>query len=108
MENIQKSDFLSNVELITKEENLGDEEKKKLIDLVNKAIEKSNSPLDSDPWIYRMVVLFLGLSVIGCVVFGFLIALWKNDMETPQILIALGSAAVGALAGLLAPSPKNK
>lgn len=56
-----------------------------------------------DKTIYRMVVLALTLvllsSAIGAIVLGW----WGKAM--PESLIALGSAAIGALAGLLAPSP---
>ena len=31
----------------------------------------------------------------------------KNDQGVPTILTAIGSAAIGALAGLLAPPPKG-
>lgn len=59
--------------------------------------------LQSDPWIYRIVVSVLGLvvlaAVIGAIVLGF------QWITIPETLTALGSAAVGALAGLLAPSP---
>ncbi|MFQ5572280.1 MAG: hypothetical protein ACE5G0_21600 [Rhodothermales bacterium] len=56
-----------------------------------------------DTFVYRITVGSLGAAVlvtlIGAIV---LVALGK---ETPEILVAIGSAAVGALAGLLAPSP---
>jgi hypothetical protein len=55
--------------------------------------------------IYRMVVGALGLiavlAIIGVLV---LAALGKQQSEAA---VALGSTAVGALAGLLAPSPKQ-
>ena len=64
------------------------------------------APLESDVWIYRMVVGALGLvaliSIIGAIV---LVSLGKTS---PDLLTAMGSAAVGALAGLLAPSPVKK
>lgn len=69
------------------------------------------SPLKTDVWIYRMVVGALGLTVLIAVI-G---ALYLSSISTkdwayaiPDALVALGSAAVGALAGLLAPSPVNK
>jgi len=68
--------------------------------------EKSN-PLLTDPWIYRIIVMSLGTAIILCIIFAFIIANYSSN-DTPQILIAIGSAAVGALAGLLAPSPKQK
>jgi hypothetical protein len=62
-------------------------------------------PLRNDVWIYRMVVGALGLTVLLAVVGATALAVSGNP--TPDILTALGSAAVGALAGLLAPSPSS-
>jgi len=53
-----------------------------------------------------MVVLFLGLTVMATVVV--VIVPLLNSRTIPESLIALGSAAIGALAGLLAPSPTGK
>ena len=59
-----------------------------------------------DRWLYRVAVSVLGLlaliTAIGAIV---LVSLSK---ETPEVLVALGSAAVGALVGLFAPSPTAK
>ena len=63
-------------------------------------------PLTWDVWIYRMVVLALGLTVLLALIGAVVLAILGKT--TPEILIALGSAAVGALAGLLAPSPSAK
>lgn len=60
--------------------------------------------LQSDPWVYRMVVGSLGLTVLGTVI-GSLIITGTSAQDIPAGVVALGSAAVGALAGLLAPSP---
>ena len=57
-------------------------------------------------WVYRIVVISLGLSVVGTIFGGFLLA-FTSGASIPEGLIALGSAAVGALAGLLAPSPNK-
>ena len=65
------------------------------------------NPLDTDPWIYRLVVFFLGLTVLVAVLAGIILPMNKIE-NIPQILVAIGSAAVGALAGLLAPSPTKK
>lgn len=59
-----------------------------------------------DIWIYRMVVLVLGLTVIASLAGA--IALTLKEFDTPELLVALGSAAIGGLAGLLAPSPTNR
>ena len=65
------------------------------------------TPLQTDEWIYRIVVISLGAAVLLCLIFAFMLEM-NGKGETPQILIAIGSAAVGALAGLLAPSPKRE
>lgn len=73
-----------------------------------KAIAKiTESPLKTDKWIYRIVVSALGLTVLLAVSGGIYLAA-KQVTATPEILIAIGSAAVGALAGLLAPTPGSK
>ena len=59
--------------------------------------------LSTDKFIYRIVVSALSLiSLIG-VLGAMILAFYKTD--TPPAVIALGSTALGALAGLLAPSP---
>ena len=69
----------------------------------------SISPIPDTP-IYKMVVGSLGL-VIVIITLG---VVWRiasgdniEDKNIPTILTALGSAAIGALAGLLAPSPSR-
>lgn len=64
------------------------------------------APLQSDVWIYRIVVLALGLAVLVSVIGAIILAGLRNPI--PEILVAIGSAAVGALAGLLAPSPVGR
>ena len=59
-----------------------------------------------DRWIYRIVVLVLGAAVLITIGGGFGLAfLGSQNYKMPAELVALGSAAVGALAGLLAPAP---
>ena len=62
--------------------------------------------MEHDPLIYRMVVGALALTVL-IVVVGVIILKYSTGekFSVPDILTALGSAAIGALAGLLAPSP---
>jgi len=59
-----------------------------------------------DKLIYRVVVFALAgvalLSVVGAVVLTF------YRLEVPDMVTALGSAAIGAMAGLLVPSPTAK
>ncbi|WP_143058593.1 hypothetical protein [Sphingomonas sp. OV641] len=55
--------------------------------------------------VYKVTVVVLGISVIGVIVAQTWIALVKSQGDIPDGLIAIGSAAIGALAGLLAPPP---
>ncbi len=80
--------------------------KKKI--LKEKEKQRQKSPLATDKWIYRFVVCFLGLAILSCLYFTFDLVSGASDQTTvkiPEIFLAIGSAAVGALAGLLAPSP---
>lgn len=61
--------------------------------------------LQTDKWIYRIVVLALGFGVLSAMI-GLIILSLKRVDPVPDGLVAIGSAAVGALAGLLAPAPK--
>ncbi len=81
-------------------------------DFKNKLNELTESPLKSDKWIYRSIVWALGIVIILCIIFTFSIVL-KNaggntDIKIPDIFLAVASAGIGALAGLLAPSPKGE
>lgn len=76
----------------------------------SRAIAKVAAPrLETDVWIYRLVVGALGLIVLLAVAGSiYLTSLGQGDgRKVPEILVAIGSAAVGALAGLLAPSPRQ-
>ena len=59
-----------------------------------------------DKWLPRLVVVILGLSAL--VSLAGTILLESQGHTTPEMLIALGSAAIGGLAGLLVPSPIHK
>lgn len=61
--------------------------------------------LQSDHWIYRIVVLALGLCVLSAMI-GLILLSLRAGATVPDGLVAIGSAAVGALAGLLAPAPR--
>jgi hypothetical protein len=65
------------------------------------------TPLQSDVWVYRLVVGFLGATAVFVVLGSTIVALIKGG-DVPSGIIGLGSAAVGALAGLLAPSPVGR
>lgn len=72
------------------------------------SIGNLRTPLQTDAWIYRAVVTFLGtvvlLTVTGCL---FIVINIDANRTIPDFLVAIGSTAVGALAGLLAPSPSG-
>lgn len=83
-------------------------------DAIKKKAEDTLGPgpvYTTDVMIYRIVVIVLGATVLLTVIGGLGLAFLgsPNNYKIPPELIALGSAAVGALAGLLAPSPgQNK
>jgi hypothetical protein len=60
----------------------------------------------SDYWLFRLVVFFLG-SIALVTVAGSMIIFALGKTTIPDGVIAIGSAAVGALAGLLTPSPRS-
>ena len=67
------------------------------------AIAELAAPLEYDVWIYRIVVGALSFVAIFSIVGAIVVAVGTNDTQVPDAVVALGSAAVGALAGLLAP-----
>ena len=67
------------------------------------ALERLSRPLENDYWIYRIVVGSLALSIFAVIVATTLIVLTQDDVQIPDVLVALGTGAIGALAGLLAP-----
>lgn len=70
----------------------------------------NETPAQRDTWIYRAVVTILGSVAIITVIGGIGLAFFgdSNAYKIPSEMVAIGSAAVGALAGLLAPSPSAK
>lgn len=62
-----------------------------------------------DTWIYRLVVIALGSAVLIALIGAIILAKLdgNNSANVLPLLTAIGSAAVGALAGLLAPSPST-
>jgi hypothetical protein len=100
MANSAKETLQSLIEQVTNDNSLSSDQKVKLLE----SLQTLSTPLQSDRWIFRLVVAFLGLTVLLTVLGGFYLSI-KTAATIPEGLIALGSAAVGALAGLLAPSP---
>ncbi len=91
------------IQQVTNDKSLSSEQKIQLLG----SLQKISTPLQSDRWIFRLVVGFLGFAVLLTIIGGFYLSI-KTAVTIPEGLIALGSAAVGALAGLLAPSPMGR
>jgi len=65
----------------------------------------------SDRWTYRIVVLSLGIvciAAMGGAIYLSAVNSGGSVVNIPDVLTALGAAAIGALAGLLAPSPTSR
>ena len=65
----------------------------------------------TDRWTYRIVVLALGIVCVAAISGAIYLSAITSGAGTPKIpdvLTALGAAAIGALAGLLAPSPASR
>ena len=78
--------------------------KKIIVESTNEA--KRRTPIFLiDRMIYRITVTVLGLSVLSVIYVQYKLAIPPgNANEIPDGIIAIGSAAIGALAGLLAPT----
>lgn len=100
MTNNVKETLQNLIQQVTNDNSLSSDQKVKLLE----SLQTLSTPLQSDRWIFRLVVAFLGLTVLLTALGGFYLSI-KTAATIPEGLIALGSAAVGALAGLLAPSP---
>ena len=100
MANNVKETLQNLIQQVTNDNSLSSDQKVKLLE----SLQTLSTPLQSDRWIFRLVVAFLGLTVLLTVLGGVYLSI-KTAATIPEGLIALGSAAVGALAGLLAPSP---
>lgn len=70
---------------------------------MNNPDPRGQGPLRSDPWIYRIIVGSLSMTIIACVAGA--IVLQLNEKSSPDLLTGLGTGSLGALAGLLVPSP---
>ena len=88
---------------ISADSDISPEKRKQLVELIRKL---GPSRLD-DPLLYRIVVLILGLVALATLAGGIASHLTAQEGEFPAALIAIGSTALGALAGLLAPFSKG-
>lgn len=58
---------------------------------------------NSDIYFYRGVLIILGIVITVTTIGGLTLSFYGKDI--PQFIIAIGTTALGAVAGLLAPSP---
>jgi hypothetical protein len=65
-------------------------------------------PLVREAGIYYIVVSALSAVALVAIVGALYLAATGTDAQLPETITALGAAAIGALAGLLAPSPAGK
>ena len=75
-----------------------------------KKFESTSPVFYKDLWVYRIVVSVLGLVILAVIigVIGIMATSTENvDSKVPTILAATCSTAIGALTGLLAPSPTS-
>lgn len=88
------------------EEMAGEKDPVAIMQIVNETAQQANAipnPKDFDVWIYRGTIFVLGAVAIIVAYAQFILAQDKIT-DIPQGLVAIGAAAIGALAGLLAPT----
>lgn len=84
----------------------------KVLDDIAKQVTTALPPpaFITDRWTYRIVVLSLGFvcsaAILGAIYLTSIVSA-GSPANIPDVLTALGAAAIGALAGLLAPSPSK-
>lgn len=101
------------VDLILENPRLLDQVKTDPEEILPKLAEQATAHLPppvmvADAWIYRIVVLALSIVCITAVLGTIYLSATTASAQIPDVLTALGAAAIGALAGLLAPTPASK
>jgi len=90
-------------DMIRDDPDLAKEIQQRPADTVADRIAELAAPLESDVWIYRIVVGALSLVAVLSMAGAIVVAVGTSGTPVPDAVVALGSAAVGALAGLLTP-----
>ncbi|WP_445630590.1 hypothetical protein [Nostoc sp. DSM 114167] len=75
---------------------------------VNNTFNLPQTYIQTDPWIYRIIVGTLTSTVLICLIGAIGLQAKDNKQPIPDLLTALGTGSLGALSGLLAPSPIKK
>ncbi|MBG1271478.1 hypothetical protein [Nostoc sp. WHI] len=68
-------------------------------------LKRYKSSNNQDYWTYRMAVVTLAITVIGCVAGA--VVLQICGKSTPDLLTTLAPCAIAALAGIVTPSAPN-
>lgn len=109
IDQIRSAELLVKTALASKEilENIKKDPEETLKSLETQVVKDLPRVMENDKWIYRMVVGCLSLVVLLAVLGSIILTLMSGELKAdiPDIITALGSAAIGALAGILAPSP---
>ncbi|GAC1030910.1 hypothetical protein thsps21_17370 [Pseudomonas sp. No.21] len=95
----QSTELYDLLKVVVTDVSLSTDEKKILIDELRKSTPAS------DRWTFRWAIWILGVAVLLTI-----LALWNLsfvNMDIPDGLVAIGSAAAGGLAGLLTPSRRE-
>ncbi|MCH2034089.1 MAG: hypothetical protein MK202_11325 [Tenacibaculum sp.] len=69
----------------------------------------TNEPL-KDKKVFLFIVGLVGLVLLFSIILGATIIFKSKDVNTakvPEFVVSIGSTALGAIVGLLAPSPRN-
>ena len=77
-----------------------------ILEEIAKKAEEQTAPWAGDRLLYRIAVIVLGALTLIAAIGS--IGLVATGHTTPEVLVALGSAGVGALVGLFAPSPAGR
>ncbi|MEO1257171.1 MAG: hypothetical protein AAFZ15_00180 [Bacteroidota bacterium] len=85
---------------------LTDQAKKEVLNVIEQV--EAKIPTDN-PKIFMTVIILVGVAMVASIVIGGILALKEpteaGTVEIPDFIIMLGSTSLGALAGLLAPTP---
>ena len=87
----------SNAEAIINASSLSAEEKNILI----KAIDESSTHAKIDIYTIRLIIIILGVILAVTVIFACYMGFAGQTQDIPDMIIAISSASVGALAGLI-------
>ncbi len=68
-------------------------------------LKRHKSSHNQDYWTYRMAVVTLAITVIGCVAGAIVLQIYGKS--TPDLLTTLAPCAIAALAGIVTPSAPN-